>query len=92
MIRTRHQQASLWENLFAEEVAALWESWMGVVDEVLEDDELLAIFYEAHGRRHPRRRTLVGGLRKPLKTMADQVHSVVRQTKAGRSPPLRMHA
>lgn len=32
MIRIRHQQPSLWEGLFAEEVAELWEPWMGVVD------------------------------------------------------------
>jgi hypothetical protein len=30
----------LWEGLFAEEVAELWEPWMRVVDELLEDEAL----------------------------------------------------
>jgi hypothetical protein len=34
VIKLRHQQASLWEGLFAEEVAELWEPWMRVVDEL----------------------------------------------------------
>jgi hypothetical protein len=37
----------LWENFFAEEVAALWEPWMLVVDELLEDEALLDIVYDA---------------------------------------------
>ena len=57
MIRIRHQQPTLWENFFAEEVAALWEPWMRVVDELLEDDALLDIVYDAQGKRHARSRT-----------------------------------
>ena len=57
MIKLRHQQPSLWEGLFAEEVAELWEPWMRVVDELLEDEELLALVYEAQGKRHPHSRT-----------------------------------
>jgi IS5 family transposase len=53
----RHQQPSLWEALFAEEVADLWEPWMRAVDELLEDDELLDAVYEAQGQRHWRSRT-----------------------------------
>ena len=53
----RHEQRSLWEDLFAAEVADLWEPWMRVVDELLEDDELLDTVFEAQGRRHPRSRT-----------------------------------
>jgi len=34
VIKLRHQQASLREGLFAEEVAELWEPWMRVVDEL----------------------------------------------------------
>jgi hypothetical protein len=41
VIQLRHQQASLWEGLLAEEVAELWEPWMRVGDELLEDEELL---------------------------------------------------
>ena len=41
MIRIRHQQPSLWEGLFAEEVAELWEPCMEVVDELLEDEAIV---------------------------------------------------
>ena len=57
MIQLRHQQPSLWEGLFAEEVSQLWEPWMRVVDELLEDDELLDAVYQAQGKRHRRSRT-----------------------------------
>ena len=57
MIQMRHQQPSLWETFFAEEVADLWEPWMRVVDELLEDDELLDAVYDAQGKRHPQSRT-----------------------------------
>jgi IS5 family transposase len=57
MIRIRHPQPTLWENFFAEEVAALWEPWMRVVDELLEDDALLDIVYDAQGKRHAQSRT-----------------------------------
>lgn len=57
MIRLRHQQPSLWETFFAEEVAELWEPWMRAVDELLEDDELLDAVYEAQGKRHSHSRT-----------------------------------
>lgn len=57
MIQLRHQERSLWEGLFAEEVADLWEPWMSVVDELLEDEKLLDAVYEAQGKRHPQSRT-----------------------------------
>ena len=57
MVKLRHEQRSLWEDLFAAEVADLWEPWMRVVDELLEDDELLDSVLEAQGQRHPRSRT-----------------------------------
>ena len=57
MIRIRHQQPTLWENFFAEEVAALWEPWMRVVDELLEDEALLDIVYDAQGKRQAQSRT-----------------------------------
>lgn len=53
----RHEQRSLWEDLFAAEVADLWEPWMRVVDELLVDDELLDTVFEAQGERHPHSRT-----------------------------------
>lgn len=57
MIRLRHQQPSLWETFFAQEVDQLWEPWMRVVDELLEDDELLDTVYDAQGKRHTQSRT-----------------------------------
>jgi transposase, IS5 family len=57
MIRLRHQQPSLWETFFAEEVAELWEPWMRAVDELLQDDALLDIVYDAQGKRHAQSRT-----------------------------------
>ena len=57
MIQLRHQQPSLWEGLFAEEVAELWEPWMRVVNQLLEDEELLEAVYRAQGKRHRRSRT-----------------------------------
>lgn len=56
VIKLRHQQATVWEGLFAEEVAELWEPWMRVVDEVLEDEELVDAVYDAQGKRHPQSR------------------------------------
>lgn len=58
MIQLRHEQRSIWEELFAEEVEQLWEPWMQVVDELLEDEELLDAVYEAQGKRHERSRSL----------------------------------
>ena len=58
MIRLRHQQPNLWEGLFAKEVAELWEPWMEVVDELLEDEQLLDTVYEAQAERHEQSRRL----------------------------------
>ena len=57
MGKLRHEQRSLWEDLFAAEVADLWEPWMRVVDELLEDDERLDTVLDAQGQRHPHSRT-----------------------------------
>lgn len=57
MIQLRHQQRSIWEGLFEREVAELWEPWMQVVDELLEDEVLLDSVYHAQGKRHPQSRT-----------------------------------
>ena len=58
MIQLRHQQPGLWESLFVEEVAELWEPWMEVVDELLEDEAIVDSVYEAQGERHERSRSL----------------------------------
>lgn len=52
----RHQQPTVWEGLFAEEVAELWEPWMRIVDALLEDEGLLDAVYEAQGKRYPQSR------------------------------------
>jgi IS5 family transposase len=56
VIKLRHQQPTVWEGLFAEEVAELWEPWMRVEDELLEDDALVEAVYDAQGQRHPQSR------------------------------------
>jgi len=56
VIKLRHQQPTVWESLFAEEVAELWEPWMRVVDDLLEDEELVDAVYEAQGKRHAQSR------------------------------------
>lgn len=58
MIQLRRQQRGLWEEFFAKEVAELWEPWMQVVDELLEDEQLVNSVYDAQGRRHEQSRTL----------------------------------
>ena len=55
MIKLRHQQPTVWEGLFAEEVAELWEPWRRAVDELFEDEELLDAVYDAQGRHLSRR-------------------------------------
>jgi IS5 family transposase len=58
VIRLRREQPNLWEELFAKEVAELWEPWMEVVDELLEDEQLVNAVYEAQGERHKQSRRL----------------------------------
>jgi IS5 family transposase len=58
VIQLRRQQPSLWEGLFAKEVAELWEPWMQVVDELLEDEQLVNSVYEAQGERYKQSRML----------------------------------
>ena len=50
MIKLRHQQPSLWHRGLAEDIEGLWEPWMRVVDELLEDEELVDAVYEAQGK------------------------------------------
>src|SRR6202161_3153248 len=56
MIKLRHQQPSLWHRGLAEDIEELWEPWMRLVDELLEDEQLLDTVYEAQGERHPQSR------------------------------------
>jgi len=57
MIKLRHQQSSLWHRGLAEDIDGLWEPWMRLVDELLEDEQLLDTVYEAQGERHPQSRS-----------------------------------
>ncbi len=56
MTTLRHRQRCLFEPFFPENLPALYEPWMRHADGLLEDDELLAIVWEALGRRHPQSR------------------------------------
>ena len=49
MIKLRHQQPSLWHRGLAEDIEGLWEPWMRLVDELLEDEQLLDTVYEVQG-------------------------------------------
>ena len=57
MIRTRHQQQTLWGGVWAQEVDDLWEPWMRQADQVLDDDELVTKIFEAKGKRWKKIRT-----------------------------------
>src|SRR5579864_3732142 len=57
VIKLRHQQPSLWTGILKEDLDQLWEPWMRVADELLEDEDLVDQVYEAQGRRHPQSRS-----------------------------------
>ena len=56
MIEMRRTQLSFGDGLIAEEVSDLREDWMKHADEVLADEEIVAIVYEALAKRHPKSR------------------------------------
>ena len=60
MIKLRHQQPSLWHRGLAEDIEGLWEPWMRLVDELLEDEQLVDTVYEAQGERHAQSRFAAG--------------------------------
>jgi IS5 family transposase len=57
MIEARRAQLSFGDGLIADEVTDLWEDWMRPADQVLDDDQLLSIVYEALAKRCPKSRT-----------------------------------
>ncbi len=57
MIETRRPQLSFGDGLIHAEITDLREDWMTHADKVLEDEQLLAIVYEALAKRHPKSRT-----------------------------------
>lgn len=56
MTTLRHRQRCLCEPLFPENLPALDELWRRHAARLLDDEELLAIVWEALGRRHPKSR------------------------------------
>ena len=52
----RRKQLSFGDGLIAEEVSDLCETWMPHADAVLADEEIVAIVYEALGKRRPKSR------------------------------------
>lgn len=57
MIKARSQSCGFDEGFLAEQVDSWWEGWMRQADQVLEDERLVTIVYEALLRRHPKSRT-----------------------------------
>jgi len=57
MIRTQHQQPTLWTGFLKDEVSDLWEPWMRRADDILNDEELIGHVFEAQGRRWKKSRT-----------------------------------
>ena len=57
MIEMRRRQLSFGDGLIAEEVSDLCEDWMKHADEVLADEEIEMVVYEALAKRHPNSRS-----------------------------------
>jgi hypothetical protein len=57
MIEMRRKQLNFGDGLIADEVSDLREDWMPHADEVLADEEIVAIAYEALSKRHPKSRS-----------------------------------
>ena len=53
----RREQLTFGDGLIAAEVDDLWEDWMRHADQVLADEDLLAIIYKALGKRRPKSRS-----------------------------------
>ena len=53
----RRAQLTFGDGLIAEEVSDLRDHWMEAADRVLADEEIVAIVYEALGKRHPKSRS-----------------------------------
>lgn len=52
MTRRKQRQRTLWEGVVDEDVRALWEPWMVEADQLLQDEELIELVYQAQGERH----------------------------------------
>src|SRR5258705_9582399 len=56
VIEMRRRQLSFGDGLIAEEVSDLREDWMKHADEVLADEDIVMVVYEALAKRHPNSR------------------------------------
>ena len=54
MIEMRRAQRSFGDGLIAEEVGDLRDDWMQYADQVLADETLVTLVYDALGKRHPK--------------------------------------
>jgi transposase, IS5 family len=57
VIEMRRAQQKLSDHWVAEEVADLREGWMVHADEILDDEAIVAVVYEALSKRHPQSRS-----------------------------------
>jgi transposase, IS5 family len=57
VITLRSSRPRFAEGFIEEAVGNLWEPWMRQADQILEDEKLLNLVYEALVRRHPKSRT-----------------------------------
>ena len=57
MRQLRYGQGNLCDGFWAREVGDLWPKWMRVADDLLDDEALIELIYEAQGKRHPMSRT-----------------------------------
>src|SRR5450759_2676871 len=57
MIKARSLPRGSAQGFLAEPMDDMWQGWMRQVDQVLDDEQLVELVYEALVRRHPRSRT-----------------------------------
>jgi transposase, IS5 family len=57
VIHLRHSSPRFPEAFISEAIGDFWEPWMRQADQVLEDEKLVSVVYEALLRRHPKSRT-----------------------------------
>jgi IS5 family transposase len=57
VIHLRHSSPPFPEEFLTDAIGDAWEPWMRVADQILEDEKLVQIVYEALQRRHPKSRT-----------------------------------
>ena len=53
MIERKYDQRQLGEGFIRDSIDDCWEPWMRKADEILEDEELIDVVYEALRRRRP---------------------------------------